>query len=145
MSDIKDFQRLNAPQGRITSALTSFLEDLYRFYKPLNKGTVAQNIPELAKANPDWFGICAVDVDGKVFDIGDTTQPFSIQSISKPFVYGLALEDWGENYVLEHIGVEPTGEPFNSIMEPEEISRRHYNPMVNAGAIVTTSLIKGFK
>jgi glutaminase A len=143
MTDIKDFRRLNAPDRGITPALTSFLEDLYYFYQPLNKGTVAQNIPELAKANPDWFGICAVGVDGKVFDIGHTTQEFSIQSISKPFVYGLALEDWGKDYVLERIGVEPTGEPFNSIMEREEISRRRYNPMVNAGAIVTTSLIKG--
>lgn len=143
MTDIKDFPRLNAPEGGITPALTSFLEDLYCFYKPFNEGTVAQNIPELAKANPDWFGICAVGVDGKVFDIGDTTQDFSIQSISKPFVYGLALEDWGKDYVLERIGIEPTGEPFNSIMERQEISRRRYNPMVNAGAIVTTSLIKG--
>lgn len=143
MTDIKNFRRFNAPLGGITPELTSFLEDLYCFYQPFNEGTVAQNIPELAKANPDWFGICAVDVNGKVFDIGDTTQNFSIQSISKPFVYGLALEDWGKDYVLERIGVEPTGEPFNSIMEPEEIFRRHYNPMVNAGAIVTTSLIKG--
>ena len=143
MTDIKNFRRLNAPLGGITPELTSFLEDLYYFYQPLNQGTVAQNIPELAKANPDWFGICAVDVNGKVFDIGHTTQEFSIQSISKPFVYGLVLEDWGKDYVLQRIGVEPTGEPFNSIMEPEEISRRHYNPMVNAGAIVTTSLIKG--
>ncbi|MEM6752477.1 MAG: glutaminase A [Cyanobacteria bacterium P01_C01_bin.38] len=143
MTDIKDVRRLNAPLGGITPALTSFLEDLYYYYQTLNEGTVAQNIPELAKANPDWFGICAVGVDGKVFDIGHSTQDFSIQSISKPFVYGLALEDWGKDYVLERIGVEPTGEPFNSIIEPEEISRRHYNPMVNAGAIVTTSLIKG--
>ncbi len=143
MTDIKDFRRLNPPNGGITPALTSFLEDLYRFYQPLNEGTVAQSIPELAKANPDWFGICAVGLDGKVFDIGHTTQEFSIQSISKPFVYGLALEDWGCDHVLERIGVEPTGEPFNSIMEWQEISRRRYNPMVNAGAIVTTSLIKG--
>ncbi|MCJ8279715.1 MAG: glutaminase, partial [Rivularia sp. ALOHA_DT_140] len=140
MTDIKDVRRFNTSLGGITPALTSFLEDLYYFYQPLSDGTVAQSIPELAKANPDWFGICAIGVDGKVFDIGYTTQEFSIQSISKPFVYGLALEDWGKDYVLERIGVEPTGEPFNSIMEPEEISRRHYNPMVNAGAIVTTSL-----
>lgn len=143
MTDIKDFRQLNALDRGITPALTSFLKKLYESLKSRSDGTVAQNIPELAKANPDWFGICAVDVYGRVFDIGHTTQDFSIQSISKPFVYGLALEDWGKDYVLERIGVEPTGEPFNSIMEPEEISRRHYNPMVNAGAIVTTSLIKG--
>ncbi len=143
MTDIKDVRPLNAPDRGITRALTSFLEELYGFYRPLNQGTVAQSIPELAKANRDWFGICAVDVDGKVFDIGHTTQEFSIQSISKPFVYGLALEDCGSDRVLERIGVEPTGEPFNSIVEMEEISRRRYNPMVNAGAIVTTSLIKG--
>ena len=106
-------------------------------------GVVTSYIPELAKANPDWFGISAVSVDGQQCHVGHTTQRFTIQSIAKPFVYGLALEDWGEKQILSRIGVEPTGDPFNSLLEPEEIFRRQYNPLVNAGAIVTTSLISG--
>ncbi|EKU96267.1 L-glutaminase [Leptolyngbya sp. PCC 7375] len=123
--------------------LSAFLQDLYRQYQPCKQGVVASYIPELAKANPDWFGISAVSIDGQQCHVGHTTQRFTIQSISKPFVYGLALEHWGEEQILSRIGVEPTGDPFNSLLEPEEIFRRQYNPLVNAGAIVTTSLIGG--
>lgn len=121
----------------------NFLNHLHRQYQPFNQGVVASYIPELAQANPDWFGISAVSVDGQQRHLGHTSQLFTIQSISKPFIYGLVLEDWGEEHVLSRIGVEPTGDPFNSVIEPEEISRRQYNPLVNAGAIVTTSLIGG--
>ena len=121
----------------------TFLKQLHRQYQPFKQGVVASYIPELAKANPDWFGISAVSVDGQQCHLGHTSGVFTIQSISKPFVYGLVLEDWGEEQVLSRIGVEPTGDPFNSLIEPEEISRRQYNPLVNAGAIVTTSLIGG--
>lgn len=124
-------------------SFSTFLEHLHHHYQPYKQGVVASYIPELAQANPDWFGISAVGVDGQQCHLGDSLQPFTIQSISKPFVYGLALEDWGEEHVLSHIGVEPTGDPFNSLIEAEEISRRQYNPLVNAGAIVTTSLIDG--
>lgn len=124
-------------------SFSTFLEHLHHHYQPCKQGVVASYIPELAQANPDWFGIGAVGVDGQQCHLGDSLQPFTIQSISKPFVYGLALEDWGEEYVLSRIGVEPTGDPFNSLIEAEEISRRQYNPLVNAGAIVTTSMIAG--
>ena len=129
--------------AKITEQLPDILQNLHRLYQPLKAGVVADYIPELAQANPDWFGITVVTVDGQVYTVGDTSIPFTIQSISKPFVYGLALEDRGLDYVLERIGVEPTGEPFNEIIEHEEIQERQYNPMVNAGAIATTSLIKG--
>ncbi len=138
-----DLQNLVEPCTGVTEPLINFIQDLHHFYQPFQDGAVAESIPELAQADPNWFGISVVGVDGKVFDIGHTSQLFTIQSISKPFVYGLALEDWGTDYVLSKIGVEPTGEPFNSIIEPEEISRRQYNPMINAGAIAATSLIKG--
>ncbi len=121
----------------------NFIEKLHRQYQVFSAGTVAANIPELAKANPDWFGISVVGVDTQHFDIGDTGEIFTIQSISKPFVYGMALEDRGEDYVCSRIGVEPTGESFNSTIEPQEISKKQYNPLVNAGAIATTSLIGG--
>jgi len=103
---------------------------------------VATYIPELAKANPNWFGICVVTADGQVHEIGDTDRAFTIQSVSKPFVYGLALEDHGREAVLEHVGVEPTGDVYDSIIKLDATNRPH-NPCVNAGAIATTNLIRG--
>ncbi len=118
------------------------LQELHERYRGVQDGAVATYIPELAKANPDWFGICVVTADGQRIEIGDVEQQFSIQSISKPFVYGLALEDHGREAVLGKVGVEPTGDTFNSIIQLDAANRPH-NPCVNAGAIATTSLIKG--
>lgn len=118
------------------------LKDLHERYQPLQTGRLASYIPELAKMNPDWFSICVATVDGQVFEVGDAHPLFTIQSISKVFVYGLALEDHGRDRVLSKVGVEPTGDAFNAIVL-DEPSKRPYNPMVNAGAIATTSLIKG--
>ncbi|MBD1925520.1 glutaminase A [Trichocoleus sp. FACHB-90] len=122
--------------------LQNFLNELHLKYKSMRDGVLANYIPELAKANPDWFGICIVTVDGQIYEVGDYEQLFTIQSISKAFVYGMALEDHGRDYVLTRVGVEPTGDSFNSIVL-DESSKRPYNPMINAGAIATTSLIKG--
>jgi len=118
------------------------LDDLHNKYRFLQVGAIANYIPELAKMNPDWFSICIVTADGQCFTVGDSGQLFTIQSISKVFVYGLALEDRGRDRVLSTVGVEPTGEAFNAIILDER-SQRPYNPMVNAGAIATTSLIQG--
>ncbi len=123
--------------------LQGFLEKLHHTYAVNDDGQVASYIPELSKAHPDWFGISVVTTDGQVFNVGDTAQNFTIQSISKVFSYGLALEDHGREILLEKVGVEPTGDPFNSIIRLDEGSHRPYNPMINAGAIATTSLIKG--
>lgn len=131
-----------AIDGAKTNAFETYLSGLHRKYQPLKDGKVASYIPELAKMNPDWFGICVVTVDGQVFAVGDTEQFFTIQSISKVFVQGLALEDHGREHLLTKVGVEPTGDAFNAIVLDEQ-SKRPYNPMVNAGAIATTSLIKG--
>jgi glutaminase len=124
------------------SRVQTCLNDLYRQYLPLRDGKVADYIPELAKMNPDSFGICIATVDGQIYEVGDFDQLFTIQSISKVFVQGLALEDHGRDYLLTRVGVEPTGDAFNAIVLDEQ-SKRPYNPMVNAGAIATTSLIKG--
>jgi len=131
------------PMASQSTIIENFLVDLYDKYKPLKDGRLANYIPELAKANPDWFGICIVTADGQIYSVGDYEQLFTIQSISKAFVYGLALEEHGRDYVLKRVGVEPTGDAFNSIIQLEESSKRPFNPMVNAGAIATTSLIKG--
>jgi len=132
----------NAKGDGLVSPIQDYLENLHSKYAQLQAGDVASYIPELATANPDWFGICVATTDGQVYEVGDTRQPFTIQSISKPFVYGLALEDRGREAVLKAIGVEPTGDAFNSIsLAPE--TGCPLNPMINAGAIAATSLVAG--
>jgi glutaminase len=131
--------------GRMRSAAAPLRGTLNRLHAELaevREGRVADYIPELAKANPEWFGISVVTTDGQAFDAGDAQVNFSIQSASKPFVFGLALEDHGLDDVLRHVGVEPTGEAFNAIVL-DEASNRPFNPMVNAGAIATADLIRG--
>lgn len=126
----------------IVSPVQEFLEGIYRECAAVKDGQVATYIPELAKADPDWFGICLVTANGAVYEVGDTDREFTIQSISKPFVYGIALEDNGRDEVLEKVGVEPTGDAFNSIsLDPG--TGRPRNPMINAGAIATAGLVAG--
>jgi glutaminase len=125
-----------------TSPIDQHLSRLFQECSQLTDGAVATYIPELAKANPDWFGICLVTCTGSVYEIGDSDQPFTIQSISKPFIYGMALEDEGRTKALQKVGVEPTGDAFNSIsLDPG--TGRPRNPMINAGAIATAGLIAG--
>ncbi len=125
-----------------SSPIHRIIDDLYQRLKNEHAGEVATYIPELGKADPNWFGICLVTADGAVYEAGDTAQTFTIQSISKPFNYGIALEDKGMAQVLEKIWMEPSGEAFNSIsLQPG--SGRPVNPMINAGAIATTSLVRG--
>lgn len=126
----------------VASPLRAFLRELHVRYQPLRDGKVADYIPELTKADPDWFGICLVTVDGQRFEFGDFEQAFTIQSISKPFVYGLALETHGRDGTLAKIGVEPSGDAFNSIVLEAHTHRPH-NPMINAGAIAAASLVPG--
>lgn len=126
----------------VASPLRAFLRDLHAKYRGLRDGAVADYIPELSKADPDWFGLCLVTADGQRFEFGDAEQAFTIQSISKPFVYGMALEAHGRDETLRHVGVEPSGDAFNSI-ELEARTHRPHNPMINAGAIAAASLVPG--
>jgi len=127
---------------RVASPIQAYLDQLHERYAGHHDGAVATYIPELAKANPDWFGIRIATTDGHFYEVGDTRQLFTIQSISKPFAYGLALEDVGRDAVLKKIGVEPTGDAFNSIsLAPG--TGCPLNPMINAGAITATSLVAG--
>lgn len=142
MVDTGNLQSLANSITAIASPFRSYLNELYQRYRLLNQGTVADYIPELALAKPEWFGICTVTVGGQLFEVGDCDQLFTIQSISKAFVYGLALEDHGREYVNSKVSVEPTGEAFNSIVLDEK-TNRPCNPMVNAGAIATADMIKG--
>lgn len=112
-------------------------------YRGIDDGVVADYIPALGRARRDLFGICTVGVSGKMVAVGDAEHAFSIQSVSKPFVFALVCEVLGAEVVRAKVGVNATGLPFNSVMAVELNADRTMNPMVNAGAIATTSLCPG--
>jgi glutaminase len=112
-------------------------------YADLDDGQVADYIPALASVDPALFGISVVGVEGGVVSVGDAGHPFSLQSVSKPFVFALVLQELGAERARELLGVNSTGLPFNSVMAVELNDDRTMNPMVNAGAIATTSLVPG--
>jgi glutaminase len=116
------------------------LDQLYERYRPLTDGEVATYIPELSKANPEDFGLAVVTDGGELFEAGDALIPFTIQSISKPFTFGMAIEEFGIEAVLKRVGIEPSGDAFNSI-ELQGGSNRPFNPMINTGAITITALL----
>lgn len=126
-----------------SSPFRTYLQELHKRHLPEKGGAVADYIPELARVDPDQFAISVVTADGTTFSVGHDKQEFTIQSASKPFVFGLALETHGRAYVNSKVGVEPTGDAFNSIIKLDEASKRPYNPMVNAGAIATAALVAG--
>lgn len=124
------------------SPLQAYLADLHARFSGEQGGELASYIPELTKADPGWFGICLVTMDGVAYSVGDAEQLFTIQSISKPFIYGAALADRGLDFAAGKVGVEPSGDAFNSIsLNPQ--NGAPLNPMINAGAIATTSMLAG--
>src|SRR5665213_1077274 len=119
--------------------LLRFLTGCHADFSAETGGAVADYIPDLGKADPDHFGISLATIDGHVYEVGDTRIPFTIQSMSKPFVFALALDTLGAARVESAIGVEPSGDPFNSIRLNAD--NHPFNPMVNAGAIACSGLI----
>lgn len=119
-----------------------YLARLHARVAPIDAGKVADYIPKLAEANAGHFAIAIATLDGEVYAVGDADVPFTIQSVSKPYMFGLALEELGRQQVLKHVGVEPTGEAFNATVLDED-NNRPYNPMVNAGAIAVSALVRG--
>ena len=119
-----------------------YLAELHARAATLSGGKPADYIPELGKVDPSLFGIAIATVDGQTYAVGDAEVPFTIQSVSKPFMYGYALQHYGRLAVLEQVGVEPTGEAFNSIVL-DEVANRPFNPMVNAGAIAVAEMMQG--
>ena len=117
--------------------------EAYDRYRSNADGVVADYIPALANASPDQFGICVVGARGRSFEIGDVGTLFSIQSVSKPFVFALVCEEVGYESARHQLGVNSTGFPFNSLMAIELNADRTMNPLVNAGAIASTSLVPG--
>ena len=124
------------------SPIQAYLDSLHARLASNQDGALANYIPELSKADPSWFSISLVTMDGVVYSTGDSDQKFTIQSISKPFVFATALADRGVELVTSKVGVEPSGDAFNSIsLNPK--TGAPLNPMINAGAIATASLVSG--
>ncbi|XP_067008657.2 glutaminase liver isoform, mitochondrial isoform X1 [Anabrus simplex] len=119
---------------------TKYIEDFYWKCKPNTEGKVASYIPQLARMNPDYWGISVCTIDGQRFSIGDVNVPFTLQSCSKPLTYAIALEQLGADVVHQYIGQEPSGRNFNELVL--DYNKKPHNPMINAGAILVCSLLK---
>jgi glutaminase len=154
MAKFSMYERLPFDESTTTSSVSTgelpepdevaaAITDAYERYRSNTDGAVADYIPALADASPDLFGISVVGVRGRFFEIGDVETTFSIQSVSKPFVFALVCEAIGYEAARDRLGVNSTGFPFNSVMAVELNAERTMNPMVNAGAIATTSLVPG--
>ncbi|WP_017586277.1 glutaminase A [Nocardiopsis ganjiahuensis] len=123
------------------STILDYLDEIIAETSHVDSGSLPEGIPELAAADPDRAAVALCTVNGTVYASGDAEDRFSIQSMSKPFAYALAIEDRGFDAVLERIGVEPSGEAFDELsLEPG--SGRPANPMINAGAIAAHALVR---
>ncbi|MDQ5921742.1 MAG: glutaminase [Pseudomonadota bacterium] len=118
------------------------LNQAYQKYKSDNKGKVASYIPSLAKYSPQLYGIVLATADGKIYTVGNTQAKFPLESLSKIFALSLSLKQDGPNEILDKIGADATGLPFNSVTAVEQSTNHIGNALVNAGAMATVSLIK---
>ena len=116
------------------------IEDIFEQVKNNTDGVVADYIPQLAKVDPEQFGVAICTIDGQQFSLGDNTTKFCVQSTCKPINYSIALDLHGTDKVHEHIGREPSGKSFNAIMLNR--NKLPHNPMINAGAIMACALIR---
>lgn len=128
------------PTAEVVQALVA---EAHGRFAPVREGQVADYIPALAAAAPDHFGLCVSSCGGALFEAGEARVAFSIQSISKPFLFALICQAIGEEEAREKLGVNSTGLPFNSVLAVERSGDGLSNPMVNAGAIAATSLAPG--
>ncbi|MCW3463120.1 glutaminase A [Chitinophaga nivalis] len=133
-----------AQQREKTVDYQAVIKEAFELYKDDKSGKNADYIPFLAAVNPDMYGIVLATKDGKIYEIGETKYEFGIESIEKVFTLCMAMELFGDSVILEKIGADQTGQAFNSIPAIEMAGRKPANPMVNAGAMATTSLITGY-
>jgi glutaminase len=132
-----------SPVAPARERIQAIVQEAYEKFKNDNRGKNADYIPELAKVDSKLFGIAVVSTNGQSVTVGDVKTAFSIQSIAKVFSLALALQEQGADKVFEKIGLEPTGRPFNSPVAVVDMPTHTANPLVNAGAIATVSLISG--
>ena len=119
-----------------------YLDQLVAEFAPVTDGVLADYIPELTEVDPTGFGLALSSSDGFIYESGDARKLFTIQAISKPFTYALALDQVGQEVVDAKIGVEPSGDAFNEI-SVDERTKTPKNAMINAGAIAAVSLVPG--
>lgn len=124
------------------TSILPHLQAAHEAARPLTTGEVARYIPELATVDPELLAVAACTTAGELAAVGDGETEFTLQSLSKPFVYAWAIEELGLETVHAHVGVEPTGDAFDAIIQLDTANRPH-NPMVNAGAIAVTGLLAG--
>jgi len=124
-------------------AIAAALNAAHEKYQDLQEGKNADYIPALANVDSNIYGIVLVTVDGKVYSAGDITSQVSIQSISKVFTMAKVMEESGPEAIVDNTGVDATGQVFNSIVAVEQHKGGEMNPLVNPGAIATTSMVKG--
>ncbi len=122
------------------SNFASAIQDIYQQTKTITHGEVADYIPQLARVNPEFYGVSICTIDGQRFSTGDAQAEFCLQSTCKPILYAIAQEEHGEEKVHQHVGMEPSGQGFNEL----SLDRNHlpHNPMINAGAIMSCSMIR---
>ena len=135
---------LSAQNSLLTKEnIEAAVNEAYNKYKDVKEGANADYIKELANVDPNIFGIALVTTDGQVYTMGDIESMVSIQSVSKVFTMAKVIEEQGYKVVEDKIGVDATGEVFNSITAVERMRGKEINPLVNPGAIASTSLING--
>jgi len=125
------------------TTVAELVQAAYDRYRAIGAGSVSDVYPALARADPETFGICVAAIDGRRFEAGDSRRPFTIMSVAKPFVFAWTCQALGVAAIRTLVGVNATGLPFNSVQAVEQSSRGQTNPMVNPGAIATTSLTPG--
>jgi glutaminase len=132
--------------GRLPPAeiVQAWIDEAHARYATNADGAVSNVYPALAHAAPDLFGICVVGTRGRAQAAGDADREFTIMSVSKPFVFALVCEQLGPDAVRDRVGVNATGLPFNSVAAVQRSADGRTNPMVNSGAIATTSLAGGW-
>jgi glutaminase len=140
-----DARRPYVSTGHLPSAaiVAELVAEAHARYKSNSDGENSQVYPALASVSRDLFGVCVVGVSGSIYAAGDTDHEFSIMSVSKPFLFALVCQQIGAEQAREKLGANATGMPFNSLAAVERSADGRTNPMVNAGAIATTSLVPG--
>jgi len=141
--DVEGYDHISTGRLPESGRIVALLEEAHRKFGANRDGRISEVYPALARARSDLFGICLVGTRGDVAEVGDSGHEFSIMSVSKPFVFALVCQEIGPTLARSRIGVNGTGLPFNSLAAIERSSDGRTNPMVNSGAIATTSLAPG--
>lgn len=127
----------------VDTTVAELVQAAYERFRENGDGVVSDVYPALTRVDPDSFGVCVAATDGRVFEAGDSRQSFTIMSVAKPFVFAWTCQAVGVEAIRSLVGVNATGLPFNSVQAVEQAAAGRTNPMVNPGAIATTSLTPG--